>query len=205
LRARRFHHCRTCRTETPQTYIGGQNGDRPAVEYWCCTACAETFYALADVGDGDGLVLAVYREFRQTIPIEEREDVIAELRLAIWRAYAAFDGRGTFLGYATFRLRNAVTDWRRRTIGRVDATRNTPKAHAHATSLDAIASSRFTQAIEDDFDPPAHRLDTSLDEGVVDRDESSLADLRREADRRSGELARADISMGVGSDARAAR
>lgn len=192
MTARRFHHCRTCRTETAQTFLGEQNGGSPRVEYWRCVGCGSSYYALADVHDGEGLCLDILRQF-PSIPQAERDDVLSELRLSIWSAYAAWDGRGTFLGYGTFKLRLAVIDWIRHELG--DA-RRTPKAHAGALSLDA--------PVETDDGAEGGRLVEALDAFVVDGQAHSLTSLLGEVSRRDRALAREDARVGVGADEAAA-
>lgn len=140
-------YCVRCQRERRWFRSGGVNGDRPCATYWRCTGCGYERIQMADVTDALQLARSVLQAPRRATAAAteklEAEELELQLYEQVWKIYRAWDGRGTFLGYATMQLRRARANWYRDELGR-----DLPKAHAVASSLDALLENT-----DDDHDP----------------------------------------------------
>lgn len=137
-------YCRRCRRETRWNLTGNQNGSRPVALFWRCATCRIERVALANVPDVEALALSIVRDRRRPAVGElsrdearlDYPDAIGQVTEAIYAAYVDWkaDRNPSFLSWATFKGRCALTDWYRDTLGR-----DTPKMLSWALSLDAIA------------------------------------------------------------------
>lgn len=167
--------CRRDRRVTRWIRSGGQNGSRPVAHFWRCSSCGIERVALANVSDAEGLARSIVSERRRGVRpslrsgrtldgAAEDESVFARLDFddangsvveAIYSAYVDWDPEKnpSFLSWATFKGRCALSDWYRETLGR-----DTPKALTWAYSSDV--------PIVEDFDdvnsPPSASRDTDI-------------------------------------------
>lgn len=144
-------HCRTDRRPTRWRRSGGQNGSRPAATYWRCVTCGTERIAMENVGDVEALAASIVSErrhgssyvalasdgARESAAALDYDDAVGAVVEAIVKARVGWDParNPSFLSYATWKGRNALSDWFREQLGR-----DTPKALAFALPLDTIDS-----------------------------------------------------------------
>lgn len=203
----RTYSCGSCGgAETRQRLVAQTNGSHPRADHYLCGACGKEVLSLANVPDALALCASVVQTGRRgltdygDVRSGEREELIAELRLALWNAWLRWDPARSpsFLAFATVKLRQAAINWDRERRGSADGEggsrrgRHKRKPLADAVSLDAPA-----QSGGDDGDATrVDRVRAPLGTVALDDRPHSLADLRRTLARRSGEVAREDALVG---------
>lgn len=123
------------------SHFGGQNGDRPAADFWRCVSCGLVRIQIADVEDVEALCDHVVNSNGRYLgdgsgrQIIEHEDAAAFLRVEIWEIYRRWDPAFCrFRAYASTKLVHSLGRLRREQIDRADRPGGT-KAHAFAVSL----------------------------------------------------------------------
>lgn len=124
------------------------------------------------------------------------DDALGHLRVELWVLYTRFDGRGTFLGYASSRLPNRLEDYYRAWLGRSE-----PKPLALAVSLDALTRPSGAHSEGHYTGPEVSAADERglgivVGSGALDSDEHRPADLLRAVAARGSRLAR--VAGGTG-------
>jgi len=163
--------CRRCRRDTRWTRSGGQNGSRPVATFWRCAGCGSERVALTNVSDVEGLALTVVAERRRSASADvesarlDYEDAVGHVVEAIYAAYVEWDPtrNPSFLSWAMFKGRCALTDWYRDLLGR-----DTPKAHAWAIDLDSFTGDTDEDEVrETNVRAPAALAEASISHAIL--------------------------------------
>jgi hypothetical protein len=195
-------YCRRDRRETRWIRSGGQNGDRPITVFWRCVTCSTERVALANVSDVEALARTVLSERRPPHPEDDAparldyDDAVGTIVAAIYEAYVEWDParNPSFLSHATWKARLALTDWYREELGR-----DTPKAHAWAYSVDALAEPDDSDREDTVIHAPVAMAEASISHAIVLIEDPETSDtLRRIAKPIAEGYSHAEVAAMVG-------
>lgn len=190
--------CRTCEKTTSWVRAGVEGEGRLLVVTYRCRSCSVVRVQLADVTDAEALCANILEAWRRGKGRgNERfdaDDALGHLREQLWIAYREWDGRGTFLGFGTYRLRLRFNDWFRSWLGKEDHPR--PLAVALSLDMPIVTANDATLL---DVIAVGGSVGGAYGPLAVDDSARSAAHLAGVLSARSGAIARQDRELDTGT------